>query len=351
MDKFASRLLAWFKHSGRHDLPWQQRRTPYRIWVSEVMLQQTQVNTVIPYYNRFMASFPDVFDLASADEDQVLYHWTGLGYYARARNLHAAAKTIVNEYNGKLPATLNELVALPGIGRSTAGAILAIALNQPEAILDGNVKRVLARYHEIEGWPGNANVEKTFWRIAESHTPVTHSASYTQAIMDLGATVCTRSKPACDLCPLGGECQAHKHQTMAEFPHRKPKRELPVKAVRMLIFESPTGEVRLEKRPSTGIWGSLWSFPEVEDDKSQSHALHQLGANMQQVQSETFGAPFRHTFTHYHLDIHPVHVKLERQPDNIGEDGKFIWYDPDNPVELGLATPVKRLLNKLRGIP
>jgi A/G-specific adenine glycosylase len=349
MDKFARNLLAWFKHSGRHDLPWQQDITPYRSWVSEIMLQQTQVNTVIPYYLRFMDTFPELPDLADAEEDKVLHQWTGLGYYARARNLHAAAKILVKDSNGEFPSTTTELAALPGIGRSTAGAILSIAMNQRAAILDGNVKRVLARYHEIEGWPGITSIEKAFWQVAEEHTPTTRSADYTQAIMDLGATVCIRTRPRCAICPLHNECLAFKHQTIENLPHRKPKRQLPVKTVRMLIFESPAGEVHLEKRPPHGIWGSLWSFPEVEDDHSQNIKFDSMGASMDQLKIGTLDSPFRHTFSHYHLDIQPVHVKLRRQPDVIREDGLSIWYDPENPIELGLATPVKRLLRKLRG--
>lgn len=349
MDKFARKLLAWSEHSGRHDLPWQQDRSPYRVWISEIMLQQTQVNTVIPYYQRFMNSFPQLAHLAAAEEDKVLHHWTGLGYYARARNLHATAKTLVSDFNGEFPATMAELVQLPGIGRSTAGAILAIAMDQPTAILDGNVKRVLARFHEIEGWPGNAAAEKQFWRTAEEHTPATRSADYTQAIMDLGATICTRSHPRCDICPLHNQCRSLKHQTIADFPQRKQKRQLPVKSVRMLIFESPSGEVQLEKRPAQGVWGSLWGFPEAADVQSQNILLDNMGASADQLESGTLDAPFRHTFSHYHLDIQPIHVKLRHQPDTIAESGKSIWYDPKNPVELGLATPVKRLLNKLRG--
>jgi A/G-specific adenine glycosylase len=349
MDKFARKLLAWFEHSGRHDLPWQQDRSPYRIWVSEIMLQQTQVSTVIPYYLRFIASFPDVVLLAETDEDRVLHHWTGLGYYARARNLHAAAKIIVSEFNGELPETATELVTLPGIGRSTAGAILAIAMDQPATILDGNVKRVLARFDAIDGWPGKASVEKEFWRIAEKHTPATRSADYTQAIMDLGATICSRSQPRCDICPMHKECLAFTNQTIADFPHRKQKRQLPVKTIRMLIIESPEGEVQLEKRPPHGIWGSLWSFPEAEDDQSQNIKLDSVGASMEQLEPGTLNSSFRHTFSHYHLDIQPVHVKLRHQPDAVKEDGTSIWYDPENPIELGLATPVKRLLKKLRG--
>jgi A/G-specific adenine glycosylase len=351
MDKFARKLLAWFEHSGRHDLPWQQDRSPYRIWVSEIMLQQTQVNTVIPYYLRFMQSFPQLSHLAAAEEDNVLHHWTGLGYYARARNLHAAARTIVSDFRGEFPVTMSGLIALPGIGRSTAGAILAIAMDQPAPILDGNVKRVLARIHQIEGWPGKGAVEKEFWRVAEAHTPATRSADYTQAIMDLGATICTRSRPRCDICPVNKECLAHSNQTTADFPHRKQKSSLPVKSVRMLIIESPTGEIHLEKRPPQGIWGSLWSFPEAADDQSQQIVLDSMGVSEGQLEPAILNTPFRHTFSHYHLDIQPIHVKLTHQPDVIGEAGKSIWYDPEHPIELGLATPVKRLLNKLRGTP
>lgn len=349
MDKFARDLLAWFDHSGRHDLPWQRNVSPYRVWVSEIMLQQTQVNTVIPYYLKFIASFPDVPCLAKADEDKVLHHWTGLGYYARARNLHTAAKILMRDFNAELPSSITELVALPGIGRSTAGAILAIAMNKSATILDGNVKRVLARFHQLEGWTGNADVVNEFWRVAEGHIPGKRVADYTQAIMDLGATICTRNKPACDACPLRAKCLALKYGTVAEFPQRKQKRQLPVRSIQMLIFELPTGEIHLEKRPPQGVWGSLWSFPEAENDQTLEQKLDEMGASRDQIESCKPISPFRHTFSHFHLDIHPVHVKLVNQPDAIGESGRSIWYDPDNPAELGLAAPVKRLLNNLRG--
>ncbi len=349
MDEFAHNLLAWFDHSGRHDLPWQKDISPYRVWVSEIMLQQTRVDTVIPYFQRFMQSFPDLSSLAAAGEDQVLYHWTGLGYYARARNLHAAAKILVRDFQGDWPDSLEELVSLPGIGRSTAGAILAIAMHQHAVILDGNVKRVLARYHQLEGWPGKADILREFWRTADAHTPVVRIADYTQAIMDLGATLCTRNQPACDTCPLQSHCQAYINNRTADLPQRKQKQQLPVKSTRMLIFELPGGEIQLEKRPAQGVWGGLWSLPEAESEQIVCSKLHAMGISSDLLQTGIPMPSFRHTFSHFHLDIQPIHVKLTHQPDTIEESSRTIWYDPKNPLELGMATPVKRLLKQLRG--
>ena len=235
MSDFAERLLAWFDDNGRKDLPWQQNVTAYRVWVSEIMLQQTQVQTVIPYFNRFVDRFPDVGALATAKQDEVLSHWSGLGYYARARNLHKAAQQIVLEHGGRFPETLDAVIGLPGIGRSTAGAILALAKGQRHAILDGNVKRVLARFDAIAGWPGKAQVAADLWAIAERYTPDERAAGYTQAIMDLGATLCTRSKPACDRCPVSGDCEALRTDSVEAYPGRKPKVTKPLKTTTMVL--------------------------------------------------------------------------------------------------------------------
>jgi len=257
----ADTLLAWFDTHGRHDLPWQHPRTPYRVWISEIMLQQTQVSTVVPYFERFLQRFPDVHSLAAAAQDDVLALWSGLGYYARARNLHRAAQHIVERHDGKFPTTLEAWLALPGIGRSTAGAILAQAFEQRQPILDGNVRRVLARYHAIDGWPGDRAVQDQLWKRAEAATPHRRIADYTQAIMDLGATVCTRT-PRCNQCPLSTGCGAHRLGRTADFPGRRPRKTLPVRLTAMLVLRDENGRILLVRRPPTGIWGGLWSLPE-----------------------------------------------------------------------------------------
>ena len=217
-------MIAWFAQHGRKDLPWQQDPTPYRVWVSEIMLQQTQVRTVIPYYQRFMQAFPDLRALAAAPLDQVLHHWSGLGYYARARNLHRAAQRIRDDHAGRFPEDIEVVMRLPGIGRSTAGAVLSLACGQRHAILDGNVKRVLARFHAVEGWPGKTAVLEQLWALAEAATPQRDVAAYNQAMMDLGATLCRRGTPECPSCPLQSDCRACKLGRQSEFPAPRPRR-------------------------------------------------------------------------------------------------------------------------------
>jgi len=345
---FANKLLTWFDQKGRHDLPWQQDKTPYRIWLSEIMLQQTQVKTVIPYYLKFMQAFPDISHLADAEEDHVLHLWTGLGYYSRARNLHKTARLIVAQHQGEFPHKLADLILLPGIGRSTAGAILAISMNVRATILDGNVKRVLARFHELEGWTGKAAILKSYWEVAERHTPDKRIADYTQAIMDLGATVCTRTKPNCHQCPLKNDCLAHSNQTVEQYPHAKPRRTIPVRSTNMLLFELPSGEIYLEKRPNQGVWGGLYSFPESESQESMISLLERFGASIDPKDREEL-VPFRHTFSHFHLDIQPIRVKLPDTPSEISENNGAIWYNPTQSIAIGLATPVKKLLDGIRG--
>ena len=348
----APSLLTWFQKYGRHDLPWQQPRTAYRVWISEIMLQQTQVNTVIPYFERFMQRFPDIISLAEADIDEVLHQWTGLGYYARARNLHKAAQHIHNQYAGNFPDKFEDVIALPGIGRSTAGAILAQALNQRFAILDGNVKRVLTRLHAIEGWPGNKKVESKLWEIAESYTPAHDIVNYTQAIMDLGATVCKRSKPDCHLCPLSTICIANAQQRQKEFPYSKPRKSMPVKTTSMLIIiDESSKQVLLEQRPPTGIWGGLWSFPECHSENEVTQwCRDHLSINV--INTHTLPT-LRHTFSHYHLDIQPIrvhvskHDMLQRMTGAVMETDKYIWYNTRQPDERGLPAPIKSLLNTL----
>ncbi|MEX2469177.1 MAG: A/G-specific adenine glycosylase [Pseudohongiellaceae bacterium] len=336
---FADKVLTWFDQHGRHDLPWQSDPTPYRVWVSEIMLQQTQVSTVIPYYQRFTARFPDVAALAAADSDQVLHLWTGLGYYARARNLHAAAQWVVDEHGGRFPDSVEALEALPGIGRSTAGAIFALATDKRAPILDGNVKRVLTRYHGIEGWPEQSAVKNRLWELAETLTPTRRVAAYTQAMMDLGATVCTRTRPACPHCPLNRGCAARAHDLTAQIPGRKPKKTLPVKTVTMFIIQNGDGEVLLEKRPPSGIWGGLYSLPEGPAD-AERPAFEGLTVRTREARTL---APLRHTFSHYHLDIKPLHLAT-RSATGVAESDRWLWYPLDHSLEVGLAAPVKKLL-------
>ena len=343
--RFSQQVLDWFDQHGRKDLPWQKNITPYRIWISEIMLQQTRVTTVIPYFERFMDSFPTVVELANASEDDVLHHWSGLGYYSRARNLHKAARQVMDRFEGKFPRSVAQLTELPGIGLSTAGAIASISMGIKAPILDGNVKRVLARYHALEGWPGQSAVAKALWTIAEESTPQERVADYTQAMMDLGAMVCTRTKPACTLCPLQNTCIAHSTGEEARFPGAKPEKTKPERAVRMLMVVNQHGEVLLEKRPPTGIWGGLWSFPEVQaDDDLPVNAQNMTGLKLHEFEEWD---SFRHTFSHYHLDITPVKTFAESSP-QVADGDRWHWFQPDNPTQLGLAAPVTRLMKKLQ---
>jgi A/G-specific adenine glycosylase len=343
--KISDRLLAWFDKHGRHDLPWQQKPTPYRVWVSEIMLQQTQVVTVIPYFQRFISEFSKVEALANADLDNVLHHWTGLGYYARARNLHKAAEIIVDEYTSCFPSSLDEMMSLPGIGRSTAGAILSLACGERHPILDGNVKRVLSRYHGVEGWAGKKKVEEKLWSYAESHTPTESVRNYTQAIMDLGATVCIRRNPACEICPLTNACFARKTKRQHDFPGSKPKKIIPNRGTVFAIIENAKGEVLLQRRPATGIWGGLWCFPEFSSGESiASEIKKQYGFNIKQ---QTEYKSFKHTFSHFHLMIKPVHIKLEGRVGSVNDAGLSTWLNPGKGSSLGFPAPVVSMLEDL----
>ena len=350
MTSLSSSLLKWFKIHGRHDLPWQKNLSPYRVWVSEIMLQQTQVKTVIPYYRRFIKRFPQINDLSSANIDQVLYLWTGLGYYARARNLHKTARILTSQYDSQFPDTVEDLETLPGIGRSTAGAILALSLNKRAPILDGNVKRVLTRFYSIPGWPEQTKTKNQLWAIAEKNTPLKNFAQYTQAIMDLGATVCKRSKPDCCRCPLEHTCNAFTLNKVEDYPSKKPKKKpMPIKKICMYVFENEFGEVLLERRPPQGIWGSLYSFPEKrgqKDDTTSSKTIKHL--NSKSRSSEDFELKsLRHTFSHFHLDIQPTLLKVSKRELEIDDSARWVWYSLNNPSELGLAAPVKNLLSTL----
>jgi len=340
MTSITQAILNWHDQYGRHDLPWQNTTDAYRIWVSEIMLQQTQVATVIPYYQRFMQSFANVNAVAKADVDQVLHHWTCLGYYARARNLHKAAKTIVELHKGIFPTDYEQVLALPGIGPSTAGAILAFSTGQRFAILDGNVKRVLSRVYEVEGWYGKKAVEKQLWQLAEDNTPHKKIEQYTQAIMDFGATLCTRSKPNCDQCPLQKSCGAFANDRTKELPHSKPKTIKPVKQTVMLLIQNEQGDVLLQRRPPAGIWGGLWCPPET--DKPSNAQVD--GRNIKVKKELNI---FRHTFSHYHLDIQPVLAQLSEANDMIAESEQRVWYKLNSPQAIGLAAPVKALLEQI----
>lgn len=340
---FSERVLAWFDLHGRKHLPWQQDINAYRVWVSEIMLQQTQVATVIPYFERFMQRFPTVTALAQAPVDEVLHLWTGLGYYARARNLHRCAQQVVSDHAGEFPVTVAALADLPGIGRSTAGAIASIAGGTRAAILDGNVKRVLARHRAIDGWPGQTAVLSQLWEIAEANTPPRRNGAYTQAMMDLGATVCTRSKPACERCPLAADCLALAQGEQTRYPGKKPKKDLPEKAVQLLMLRDGHGRLLLEQRPPQGIWGGLWSFPELAVD---SDAVSHCNTTFGKVSGIEVWDSWRHTFSHYHLDITPVLADIE-PAGQVRDDNRWRWFDVQAPDSIGLAAPVKRLLEKL----
>ncbi|GAA0374285.1 A/G-specific adenine glycosylase [Bowmanella denitrificans] len=344
---FADRILAWFDQHGRKDLPWQQHKTPYSVWVSEIMLQQTQVSTVIPFYQRFMARFPDVLSLANAPQDEVLHHWTGLGYYARARNLQKAAQQIRDNHKGQFPTDLHQVMALPGIGRSTAGAILSLACGQSHAILDGNVKRVLGRFAAIEGWPGEKKVETQMWQLAERLTPLSRTGDYTQAMMDMGATLCTRTKPKCHACPISDDCQAKELGRQSEFPGKKVRKAIPTRHTIMLLPKWQN-QVLVYKRPPAGLWGGLWGFFEVSQESQIAGRAIELGL---QDFTLTELAGFRHTFSHFHLDIRPVLLELHSAPQASSvQEQELLWYQLDHPANIGLAAPTKTLFSTLRQI-
>ena len=349
MNNFSNKVLTWFDQHGRKDLPWQKDINPYRVWVSEIMLQQTQVKTVIPYFERFMQSFPNVQALATAEQDEVLKHWSGLGYYARARNMHKAAKMVCDEFEGVFPKSLEKMETLSGIGRSTAAAILSISGNQKEAILDGNVKRVLCRVFVVEGWPGKSAVLKELWKIAEKLVPNKRNADYTQAMMDLGATLCTRSNPRCEECPLQKDCLAYLQKNQTEYPHKKPKKVLPERDTVMLLMiknDKKTNEVFMEKRPSVGIWGGLWSFPQFE---TKDAAAEWLSINFDLQLDTSKPLPLlTHTFSHFRLHIQALKIPCETPIKlAVNESNDRLWYNITTEFKGGLAAPVQQLLHQL----
>jgi len=342
LDSFAARLIVWQRTQGRHDLPW-QRQNAYRIWLSEIMLQQTQVATVIPYYLRFIASFPDIARLAAASEEQVLAHWSGLGYYARGRNLHRAARIMVERHGGEFPRQLADIMALPGVGRSTAAAICALVYHERCAILDGNVKRVLARYCGVEGWPGMRQVEQRLWRHAEALLPQQDIAVYTQALMDLGATVCTRSNPRCAVCPVRADCVALHSERTAELPTARARKKIPERRANFLLLLYGN-DILLEKRAPSGIWGGLWCPPQTGADKIEE--LNYLRANGLVAHERIELTPFVHVFTHFKLHITPVLLRLSGKPLQCAEPG-CLWLDAGAALEAAIPAPVRHLLQGL----
>lgn len=307
------------------------------------MLQQTQVATVIPYFERFIQNFPNIEALALAPLDDVLHFWSGLGYYARARNLHKTAVLIVEKYKGSLPKSVIELTELPGIGRSTAGAIVSLSMQQPAPILDGNVKRVLSRFFIVEGWTGGAATLKKLWELSERFTPNSNAHHYNQAMMDLGATVCTRSKPACGQCPLNEGCEALKQGRVLELPTPKKKVKLPAKKRFWLVIKNDN-KLMLEQRPPTGLWGGLWAFPEFNEHTDLVEACDKLGVDL--ATAKTWDEK-RHTFSHYHLDYTVIICSKQLRLQQIQETGKTRWYQADERVKIGLPKPVSELLTAL----
>ncbi|WP_028864145.1 A/G-specific adenine glycosylase [Psychromonas aquimarina] len=346
---FSRRIIAWHQKFGRKTLPWQQDKSLYKTWISEVMLQQTQVATVIPYFNKFMRSFPTISYLANAPLDEVLHHWTGLGYYARARNLHKAAQFIRDNYNGNFPEEFQQVIDLPGIGRSTAGAVLSLTLDKHFAILDGNVKRVLTRHQTIEGWTGEKRVENTLWKLAEKLTPHTQTNVFNQAMMDMGAMVCTRTKPKCSECPVHNDCLAFADGSMKEFPTAKAKKKIPVKNAFMLVLADKSAQtIQLKQRPPVGIWGRLWCFPEFSSLDECREKLADTGIENYQ---ETLLPAFRHTFSHYHFDISPVLIEVPKMEiKQVMEESDSLWYNLQHPQKIGLAAATKKILSSVNKI-
>ena len=362
MDSFNLKLIRWQEKHGRHDLPWQNTRDPYAIWLSEIMLQQTQVSTVIPYYWRFLQSFPDVRSLAQASLDEVLTRWSGLGYYSRGRNLHRAARLIVGDHQGKFPTSAEMMLKLPGIGRSTAAAIAVFAYGERCAILDGNVKRVLSRCFGIEGYPGDKKNEALLWQKAEELLPpldgtVRRNAgrrveAYTQALMDMGATVCTRSKPKCGICPLQMDCVAFRRSLVDKLPSPRPRKPLPAKETALLILMNE-GKILLEKRPPKGIWGEMWCLPEMPvGENMMEHCKHRFGMELS-APEEMQMQPFDHAFTHFKLRIHPrlLQVISFSTTTTSQLEGSTTWATLDDALQSAIPAPVRKMLTNMQHVP
>ncbi|MFT5138760.1 MAG: A/G-specific adenine glycosylase [Rhodothermales bacterium] len=338
--EFSERLLAWWDVHGRKNLPWQDPRTPYRVWVSEIMLQQTQVTTVVPYFERFMQHFPDLATLASSSMDEVLSLWAGLGYYARGRNLHKTAGIIMRDFDGKFPGSSAELARLPGIGESTANAIISQAWDIPATVVDGNVRRVLARHDVIDGWPGKKEVQIVFWQAAEQRLPSDRGADYTQAIMDLGATLCTRRKPRCIDCPVSNDCMAYLSDTTDLYPAKRPKIKITEKHMHMLIISNGNDQILLERRPPAGIWGGLWSLPEDEDEQAL--------ANRFGLDSEMFFKmpDLDHRLTHMKIYIKPRAIRSTPVAKRVESSSDQRWFGAKEWSKAGLPKPVLILLKQ-----
>jgi len=342
--RLAPALLDWFEACGRKDLPWQRDPTPYRVWVSEIMLQQTQVGTAIPYYLAFLERFPDVRALASARLDEVLHLWSGLGYYARARNLRRAAQTIVARHGGEFPRSFEEVLALPGIGRSTAAAILALSRGERHAILDGNVKRVLTRYFGVEGYPGAPSVGRELWNLSEACTPSSLVAEYTQAVMDLGATVCSRARPACLLCPVSHGCVARQENLQDRLPAPKPRVVRPVREAWLVVAMRGGSKVLLERRPPAGIWGGLWGLPEFP---TRAHAEQWCGEQLAGAAAPRRSDPLDHAFSHFDYRMRPLVVRCQGKAAGLREDDRYRWYDARRPARVGVPRPVAILIARV----
>jgi A/G-specific adenine glycosylase len=343
--RFAPAIIRWQRRHGRHDLPWQGTREPYAIWLSEVMLQQTQVSTVVPYYRRFRERFPDIASLAAASEDEVLRLWSGLGYYSRARNLHRAAQLVVERHAGRFPEALADIAALPGIGRSTAAAIAGFAFGARAAILDGNVKRVLARHFLVAGFPGERAVEQKLWALAESLVPARDNTAYIQGLMDLGATVCTARDPQCARCPVHASCGAYESGRVADFPAPRPRKTVPTRRTAMLVLRHGD-EVMLEKRPSIGVWGGLWSFPEVaRGEDAAALSARRYGCETRRI--ERLGV-LRHGFTHFNLQITPLVAEVRRVAPRAAQPG-VVWLPVAEALGAAVPVPVRKLLRALAG--
>lgn len=346
---FSEKVLSWFYQYGRHTLPWQNDPTPYRVWISEVMLQQTQVNTVLTYFQRFVAHFPTIQHLATARLDDVLSLWSGLGYYSRARNLHQSANIIVTQYHGKWPMDVTTLTTLPGIGRSTAGAIISLSNNHFAPILDGNVKRVLARFFAIEQWPGETSTQKMLWTKAESLTSNTHPKDYNQAMMDLGAMICTRTQPQCPICPLHHDCQAFQQNATNHYPVKKSKKTVPVIHKQFILLMSSVHDIWMYKRPPNGIWGGLWSLPELSMETSPQDWLMQWLADQtypDQIKTsftQTALPAIKHVFTHFVLHLHPVKITISHA---INQHNDGIWHDLRTPFPGGVSAAIMKVLKQ-----
>lgn len=346
-DWFSNQIVSWYLLHGRKHLPWQLNTTPYKTWLSEVMLQQTQVATVIPYFERFISRFPDITSLAQAQLDEVLHLWTGLGYYARARNLHKAAQYIHQHYAGEFPTQFEQVLALPGVGRSTAGAILSLSTGQHYSILDGNCKRVLSRFTATPGWPGNKAVEQQLWQIAEQVTPVAQVAEFNQAMMDVGATVCTRSKPKCPQCPLKVQCQAALKGEQTLFPGKKPAKVLPERHSFWLLIQHQQ-HLLLQQRPASGLWGGLYGFLEFDTEQQREQYCALQGFSITQRQSVP---AFRHTFSHFHLWINPLHICLSNLPSQVQEQSAATWFTMTQIPQVGLSAPARQLFEQILTAP